>query len=785
MIKNYYASSPLVAVELDTKEPRKVLYVSENIINIFGRQPDEILSDGTINSLFNSEDADNLIAKLKEFSFSGNTMQFLEFFRMKVFDAEHWVKVSAGLDEKKTCVLYLSPVSYDTEFNLEHSYITKAFSEAMSDWVDGIWVYDINSGKTTVTTGLSDKSEIKKVSYNEEQLSHILHPEDAERFFRARRYCLSKPVTMDEAFRLKITDKYRWYHIKARQYKDGGQTAGLRGTYSDVTDERHHEEIQNEYTSLFKNMFYKHSAPMYLNDPYKDEIIDVNNAALEFYGYSRGEFIGKKLTEIVDFDNDTIRMRQKQAMGTSNKPVYSRHMRKDGTVADVIVYLSPVEFSGRKLLLGLIHDITSQLTAEKKLRSSDEFLRKILNTVSSGISIYDLQGNILMANDMYARHYNLKGAEISGKNIAELVSDDEYAQGIIRDNQNIIDGNKAVTIQKDRYYCESAKKRYWFTTSKIPLDTDKPTGERRLLVISTDITETIEKQNRLERYMDIVNEQVIMSSTDTDGKITYASKAFCEISGYTEDELLGNNHNIVRSPDTPDSIFKEMWETITAGLIWKGELKNKAKNGEYYWVNCTIAPDYDETGRKTGYTSIRQDITNKKKLHEMSMKDALTGIYNRRYFNEIMPVELKRAKRDGVNTVFMMMDIDRFKQYNDTYGHQKGDETLMEIAHRVDETLRRASDFVFRLGGEEFGVLVRDIDEDKIHQLADKIRKAVLSLGIEHINNQCCNVVTVSVGVYSSFDSTMETMFTRADEALYRAKEEGRNRVVIWSEGGS
>lgn len=121
---------------------------------------------------------------------------------------------------------------------------------------------------------------------------------------------------------------------------------------------------------------------------------------------------------------------------------------------------------------------------------------------------------------------------------------------------------------------------------------------------------------KLDKSLSIVDKYIIMSSTDAKGIIIYASDAFCEISGYSKKELLGSSHNIIRHPDMPKSIFKEMWDTITSGKVWHGEVKNKKKNGDYYWVDATIEPRFDNYGKIIGYDAIRQDITSKKLVQE-------------------------------------------------------------------------------------------------------------------------------------------------------------------------
>lgn len=299
-----------------------------------------------------------------------------------------------------------------------------------------------------------------------------------------------------------------------------------------------------------------------------------------------------------------------------------------------------------------------------------------------------------------------------------------------------------------------------------------------------DAHQQLEQTNKqLVDYVDIVDKYVITSTTDRKGIITSTSDAFCEISGYSQQELIGNDHSIVRHSDMPASIYKELWSSITRGQTWQGELKNKKKNGDYYWVHAYISPVCDEQGNITGYTAIREDITSKKLAEELSITDELTSLFNRRHFNNLFPQELARAEREKKTIVLMIIDVDYFKPYNDNYGHQQGDSALRAVSGVIKDTLRRAGDFAFRIGGEEFGVIVTVDDSDVAFTIAEKLRKAVEDLGIEHAYSEVAAYLTISIGmeIHQCGDSRpadMDLIYRLADDALYQAKENGRNQVA-------
>ena len=309
----------------------------------------------------------------------------------------------------------------------------------------------------------------------------------------------------------------------------------------------------------------------------------------------------------------------------------------------------------------------------------------------------------------------------------------------------------------------------------------KLTETERLL---NDAHKQLEQANeQLADYAEIVDKYVIASSTDTGGMIISASTAFCEISGYDEQELIGNNHSIVRHSDMPKSVYKELWSTITRGVTWQGELENRKKDGSSYWVQACISPIFDAQGNISGYTAIHEDISGVKRAEELSITDELSSLFNRRHFNNLFPQELARAEREQKNIALMIIDVDYFKPYNDNYGHQQGDNVLQTIAKVLQDSLRRAGDFAFRIGGEEFAVIVTVDHSEDAYKVAENLRRAVEELKFEHTYNQVSPYLTVSIGIKTHQGSggqapEMELMYRQADDALYRAKGNGRNQVA-------
>ncbi len=309
----------------------------------------------------------------------------------------------------------------------------------------------------------------------------------------------------------------------------------------------------------------------------------------------------------------------------------------------------------------------------------------------------------------------------------------------------------------------------------------KPILDEELKAKIVDIFIKMKQINEIRYFNKTIDENVITSSTDIKGVITNVSKAFCEISGYKKSELIGKTHRIVRHPDMPKSLYEELWGTITSGNTWKGEVKNLRSDGNYYWVKVIIEPNFDKAGKIIGYTSVRQDITDKKRIYELSITDGLTSLYNRRYFNDIAQEHIEDSVRTNTIFAFLILDIDNFKKYNDTYGHQMGDDVLISVANSLKDTFKRSDDKIFRLGGEEFGVLISAKTKADILKLASEARSNIKFLGIEHEKNPPLQVITASFGlvilISNENNLKLDDIYKLGDDKLYEAKDNGRNRI--------
>ena len=316
--------------------------------------------------------------------------------------------------------------------------------------------------------------------------------------------------------------------------------------------------------------------------------------------------------------------------------------------------------------------------------------------------------------------------------------------------------------------------------------------------LKTIINEINEEKISTQNYLNlqIVNEELntfikpfkefsYYSETNLNGFITEISDSFCDLIGFKKKEILGKKHSLLKHPLENASKYVEIWRNISKGKNWIGELRCKDKLSNDIWYKTIIFPKRNQNGTIIAYGAKRQDITEKKYIELLSITNDLTGLYNKRFFKQTFENERNRAKRENKNLVFIMIDVDNFKKYNDRYGHLKGDEVLKQIAEILKINSRRTNDFAFRLGGEEFAIITSNLSLVKILEYGRKIKKSVLNAKIIHEDNENIGYVSVSIGIFNyepQLDYSCDEIYRLADVALYKAKNSGRNKIVLYEE---
>lgn len=291
--------------------------------------------------------------------------------------------------------------------------------------------------------------------------------------------------------------------------------------------------------------------------------------------------------------------------------------------------------------------------------------------------------------------------------------------------------------------------------------------------------------------------------TDLHGVIEWANPAFSLMTGYARHELLGQHTHILKSNEHDRAFYQGLWQTILAGQTWFGAMINRRKDGTLYDEEMSITPVRDAAGQLSHFIAIKQDVTARKlaeaqlqaaneeltlrlaeisalheQLRDMALRDPLTNLFNRRYLHAALLREVSRAQQEATHLALILIDVDHFKQVNDTVGHAAGDAILNLLAERLRSGIR-TGDFACRLGGDEFLIVLPGASLAVAEQRAGVLGQA-FARGQPGSASGGPAVCTLSMGVVQlrNDGETADLLLRRADHALYRAKQDGRDRIV-------
>lgn len=334
----------------------------------------------------------------------------------------------------------------------------------------------------------------------------------------------------------------------------------------------------------------------------------------------------------------------------------------------------------------------------------------------------------------------------------------------------------------------------------VPVQTSDEIG--RLSRSFNKMAHEIEVRTRELQKLSMAIEQSINAVfiTDRNGVVEYVNTMFEQITGYSKEEMIGQNLQTFASEMMAKDEYAELWKTISAGNTWQGSYKHKKKEGQTYWCNCLISPIKDEKENITHFLLIQEDITKKKESEEriqhLASYDELTGLINRGRFMELMDEWIAYAKTKPAiaghpqTGALLLINIDEFRYINDTYGHNIGDEFLRGAAKVLENTINdmaaqnikrvKEKSIIGRLGGDEFAIFISYTDVKEIINLVELIHKKIGSI---RSFMPASVQLTASIGIafYPRHGATTKELFIKANAAMSHAKETGGDRHHIYS----
>jgi PAS domain S-box-containing protein len=399
-----------------------------------------------------------------------------------------------------------------------------------------------------------------------------------------------------------------------------GNPSKIIGSIRDISSRKEAEKQLHESEERYRAFFEKNKSIILIIDTETGNLKDANDAAAEYYGWTKEELCKMNISQINMLSEEEIREKMDQTKLSNSKLHYFKHRLKDGSIRDVEVYAGPMEFDNHVHLYSIIHDITERKQFEEKLKDSEARFRMIFDNVFDGICIIEenpdpAKRKLIDCNEQYAA--------MAGRSKKELL-ETGYIYALTKPIDSNTNKSRIKGLAEQTAYHGSFK---WLRPDghdnliqyiARPINWE---GKSYSIGIDRDITEYKQRETQLRKLSQVVEQSpVSIVISNTEGDIEYANPKACETTGYSQEELLGKNPRILQSGEMPKDDYIKLWKEITSGKVWHGTFHNKRKNGEFYWEASTIAPIFDASGEITNYVAIKEDISDKKKAEEELLK---------------------------------------------------------------------------------------------------------------------------------------------------------------------
>ena len=616
-----------------------------------------------------------------------------------------------------------------------------------------------------------------------------------------------------------ILCEYRNFQLRDNQ----GNIIRTIGIARDITERKNAEEAIRETNQTLQALIQASPLAIIALGPHGN-VTMWNLAAERMFGWNQQEVLGHPLPIVPDDKQEESRaLRERVLRGESFAGVEVSRQKRDGSPIDISISTAPLR--DRQGNISGIMGVVADITEHKRTQAIDTLLHKIDQLVLQGQTLdFILPYVCTRLVDIFAYPLvwiGMKEADGAVSISAKAGIHTNYLNGFKVRWDNTPDGqctmglavrSKKTQTSSDTQepairQCLERAFRYGFQSfAAVPLlVNDKILGALNLYALKPNAfdTETIRLLENLATRISVTlliaidQQQLRLHSTamasvanavfitDCDGRIKWVNNAFTSLSGYTPEEIYGKTPRLFKSGKHDSPFYQQVWQTILAGKVWRGEVVNRRKDNGLYTVNQTITPLLDAYGKVCHFIAIHEDITAKKEVEEriiyMAHYDALTNLPNRILFCDHLELELAHAHRNGRMVAVMFLDLDRFKIINDTLGHAFGDQLLKAVAERLRGCVREG-DTVSRLGGDEFTFILSDITHPQDAVLVVQKILNVMSHSFQVEGHEVHVTPSIGIAMYPSDANDADSLIKKADTAMYHAKEHGKNTFKFYME---
>ncbi|MDO6593938.1 EAL domain-containing protein [Neptuniibacter sp. 1_MG-2023] len=507
-------------------------------------------------------------------------------------------------------------------------------------------------------------------------------------------------------------------------------------------------------------------------------ILKTNHAMQTYTGLTREQLLAKNWFDLYPIeDNTRFLNRQKELTEKGTFGPYIIELKSKGnvtTVLDVEDYLSRDEL-GNTQIWSFASDISKERHALAELSLSQQKYKATFDNANIGIGHVALDGTWISVNSTLSKMLGYTQEELLSLTFQDIT----YAEDLNEDLglvQQLINGERNSYKMEKRYYKKNGDLFWVVLYVAIVRDKNKP-----LYFIS--VIEDIDSQKQVslesiqaKTVFNTTQESIVI--TDSETRIININPAFENITGYTFKEVAGKKINILKSDQHTPEFYSEMERSYKQSGFWSGEVINKSKNGDIFPVFLNINAVKDENGYIIQYVGVITDISlikqSQNKIQYLANHDSLTGLPNRTLLADRLEQALQESRRSKKQLAILFIDLDRFKIVNDGLGHNVGDEVLIEVSKRLSNLLR-SGDTIARVGGDEFIVIIQDLDT-ALH--ASKIALNLIQAVKEEIVVDTHKIIvgaSIGISIYPNDGHSADELIRQADIAMYDAKENGRN----------
>jgi len=550
-------------------------------------------------------------------------------------------------------------------------------------------------------------------------------------------------------------------------------------------DDKNHSQ-KNNLSHLAKAIISNAGVGIYIVQHGK--FVYVSQLYQKLTGYSEAELIGTySLNNIYPDDREMVREEAiKRLKGKSFEPYEYKFVKKNDEVMWVLETITPVTYKGERATLGSFMDITERKKAEEKLRQEEQRFRALAEQSSDIIVVVNRKGIITYENHAIERVLGFKAEERIGASFFDLIHPDDLKFLIDVAATFVRDKNARILQSEVRLRHRDGNWRIFEVTASSLINNTKIEGG---IVNLRDITERKQMEKTLrqseEKYRTILeNIQEGYFEVDLTGNFTFFNDSLCRNLGYSKEELMGMNNRQYTDKEHSKKLFQAFNKVYNTGEPTEFDWQIIRKDETKRYVEASVLLQKDSSGKPMGFRGIVHDVTERKQieqqLNHMATHDVLTGLPNRMLFIDRLEVALAQSKRNRHKLAVMMLDLDHFKDINDTLGHMVGDQLLKEVGYRLSGLVRQ-SDTVARLGGDEFIILLSDIErmEDSVG-IAEIVLKAFgqpFACG----NHKLTSSTSIGIAVYPDDGNDIDSLLKKSDVAMYFVKTHGRNNYKFFA----